>query len=225
VTTGVRTRSHLARAAAAAAVFCDELVIERQFEGRNYRLLYLEGDLVDAFERRPPNVTGDGRSTIIALVRQANEERGRSGVGVSQALLTIDLDMKRTLARQDLSLRSVPAAGAEVRLKTVINENRGADNVTAMGSLHPTIVADGARAVRALGARFAGIDLITTDPTVPLAEGGGVIIEVNGTPNLYYHYHKRDGSFPIASLLLERLLAPQKASITESIFVGEASHV
>jgi cyanophycin synthetase len=228
VTTGIRSRSHLARASTAAAVYCDELLIERQYEGKNYRLLYLDGELVDAFERRSPSVIGDGRSSILSLVRQANELRGRKGVAVSQALLTIDLDMKRTLARQGLSLRSIPAANAEVRLKTVINENRGADNVTAMRSLHPTIVADGARAVRALGARFAGIDLITTDVTVPLAQGGGVIIEVNGTPNLYYHYHKQDGSFPIATLLLRRLLVPrnepQNFSIVESTYV-EASNV
>jgi D-alanine-D-alanine ligase-like ATP-grasp enzyme len=228
VTTGIRTHSHLARAAAAAAVYCDELLIERQYQGHNYRLLYLDGELVDAFQRRSPSVTGDGRSSIRNLVRKANEARGRAGVGVSQALLTIDLDMKRTLARQGLSLRSTPPANTEVQLKTVINENRGADNVSAMHSLHPSIIADGERAVGALGARFAGIDVITTDPTVPLAQSGGVIIEVNGTPNLYYHYHKRDGSFPIAKLLLERLLASRNESqppITDSTYVEEASHV
>ncbi|MDB5302737.1 MAG: hypothetical protein JWM97_286, partial [Phycisphaerales bacterium] len=67
--------------------------------------------------------------------------------------------------------------------------------------------ADCARAVRALGVRFAGIDLITRDPGVPLAESGGVILEVNGTPNLYYHYKKKDGAFPVAVHLLKHLAA------------------
>ena len=38
-------------------------------------------------------------------------------------LLTIDGDVKRTLARQDLTLRSAPPAGTRVVLKTVVNEN------------------------------------------------------------------------------------------------------
>ena len=31
-------------------------------------------------------------------------------------------------------------------------------------------------------------------------------LEVNGTPNLYFHYHKSDGCFPVAVHLLRRLL-------------------
>ena len=125
---------------------------------------------------------------------------------MSQALLTVDMDMRRTLARQGLSLRSVPAEGTTVTLKTAVNENAGADNSTVTHLLCRSVVEDGARAVRALGVRFAGIDLITPDPGRPLAEAGGVILEVNGTPNLYFHYHKRDASFPVAVHALRRLL-------------------
>ena len=206
VTTGIGKPSDLARAAAAAAVYSDELLIEEQIEGENYRLLYLDGQLIDSFVRGRPAVVGDGTSTIAGLVRQANDQRLRTAAGVSQVLLTIDLDMHRTLAGQGYSLSSVPPAGTKLWLKTVINENSGADNITATHLLCPSVVEDGARAVRALGVRFAGIDLVTRDPGVPLAESGGVILEVNGTPNLYYHYKKKDGVFPVAVHLLKRLL-------------------
>jgi cyanophycin synthetase len=210
VTTGIRRRSHLARAAAAAAVYNDELLIEEQLEGENYRLLYLDGELIDAFVRRPPSVIGDGRSTVAALVHAANDDRLKQGFGVSQVLLAVDLDMKRTLAKQGLSLSAVPSASTRVILKTVINENSGADNSTAVDSLCPSIVDDCRRAVVALGSRFAGVDLITTNPGVPLAESGGAIIEVNGTPNLYFHYHKKDGCFPVAVPLLRRLMVDRQ---------------
>jgi D-alanine-D-alanine ligase-like ATP-grasp enzyme len=206
VTTGVRTLSHLVRAAAAAAVYSDEVLIEEQIDGENYRLLYLDGRLIDSFVRRRPAVVGDGKSTVAQLVQKENEERLESPAGVSQVLLSIDLDMHRTLAKQGYALRSVPPAGANVSLKTVINENSGADNSTATNLLCDSIVNDGARAVRALGVRFAGIDIICRDPSIPLAESGGVILEVNGTPNLYYHYKKKDGVFPVAVHLLRRLL-------------------
>ena len=226
ITTGVRTPSHLRRAAAAAAVYADELMIEEQLEGDNYRLLYLDGELIDAFVRRPPTVTGDGRSTVAGLVDAANEDRRRLGERVSQVPLTVDLDMRRTLAKQGLSLRSVPPAGKAITLKTVVNENTGADNSTATHLLCDSIVKAGERAVRALRVRFAGIDVITPDPAIPLAESGGAIIEVNGTPNLYFHYHKRDAAFPVAVPLLRRLLLEPKppAGVPAPPVVAEPLH-
>ena len=206
VTTGIQRRSHLARAAALAAVYGDELMIEEQIPGDNYRLLYLDGKLIDAFIRRLPTVIGDGRSSIARLVHLANDHRLQHGSGVSQVLLTIDLDMRRTLAKQGLTLRSVPTEGKQVMLKTVVNENSGVDNSTATHLLCRSIIEDGERAVATLRARFVGIDIVTSDPGVPLAESGGVILEVNGTPNLYYHYHKHDGPFPVAVHLLRSLL-------------------
>ena len=216
ISTGISTCSQVARASAAASVYCDELMIEEQVEGDNYRLLYLDGKLLDAFVRKFPEVIGDGRSTIAALVKQANDERLREKMGVSQVLLTFDFDMKRTLARQGYSLHSVPAVGSVIRLKTVVNENRGVDNTTVTESLCPSIVEAGARAALALHVRFAGIDVITRDHRVPLEESGGVIIEVNTTPNFYYHYHKSDGCFPVALEVLEKLLvAPRGGAAHE----------
>ena len=203
VTTGIQKISHLAKAAAAAAVYNDGLLIEEQLPGDNYRLLYLDGELLDAFIRRPPGVVGDGKTSVSKLVQQDNDERLSRGFGVSQVLIAIDLDMKRTLDAQGLSLGSVPEAGRQVKLKTVINENSGADNSTVTSLLHESIIKDGQKAVRALGSRFAGIDLITTDISVPLSESKGAFIEVNGTPNLYYHYHKKDSCFPVAIPLLK----------------------
>jgi cyanophycin synthetase len=129
-------------------------------------------------------------------------------------LLTVDMDLRRTLAKQGLSLRSVPAGGQEVTLKTVVNENGGADNACAMDSLCPSIVDDCARAVRALRVRLAGVDVITRDPSVSLRASGGVVLEVNAPPNFYYHYHKRGGAYPVAKHVLRRLMAgPREAGI------------
>jgi cyanophycin synthetase len=216
VTTGVRSTFHLARAAAAAAAYGEQLLIEEQVEGDNYRLLYLDGELVDAFVRTPPGVTGDGRSTVAALVRAANDERLRKRAGLSQVLLTVDLDMRRTLAKQELTLRSVPAAGDRVVLKTVVNENGGADNACALDVLCPALVKECARAVRALRVRLAGVDVITRDPSRPLRETGGVVLEVNAPPNFYFHYHKRGGAYPVAKHVLARLM--------EEVSTAEVAH-
>jgi cyanophycin synthetase len=206
VTTGIRTPRQLAWAATLAAQSSSDLLVEQQIPGDNYRLLYLDGVLLDAVQRRPPSVTGNGRSTIRKLVDEVNAARLHRSSTISQVLITVDMDMRHTLARQKLSLKSVPAAGVVVPVKTVINQNFAADNVTVTDRLCPAIVAEGARAAQAVGVRLAGIDIITHDLTVPLAKSGGVILEVNTTPGFHYHYQKNDGSFPVAVRVLEVLL-------------------
>jgi D-alanine-D-alanine ligase-like ATP-grasp enzyme len=212
VTTGVRSRWQLARAVFAAGRYGGDIIIEEQVLGENYRLLYLDDKLVDAVIRRAPSVVGDGTSSLAQLVEVANVERLRQGQFVSHDLLTVDMDMKHTLAKQGLSLGSVPAHGKIVHLKTVINQNSGADNETATPLLCASIIADGAQAATLAGVRLAGVDVITTDPRLPLRESGGVFLEVNSPPGYFWHYHKRDGAFPLAVHVLECLLAGAQSS-------------
>jgi cyanophycin synthetase len=222
VTTGVTDRNLLARAAALAASYGKALLIEKQIAGANYRLLFLDGILLDAVLRKPPTAIGDGRATVRTLVGRANELRLAKGASHAQFRLTFDLDMRRTLAEQRLSINSIPAAGEVVTLKTVVNENSGLDNETGTELICDSIISDGARAAAAVGSRLAGVDVITTDPTVPLAESGGVICEVNTTPGLYYHYHKAGGPTAVAVPILEWLLncdfspPPRKLGILET---------
>lgn len=206
VTTQVRSRRQLLRAAARAAVYGDDLCVEEQVAGDNYRLLYLDGILLDAVLRRPPTITGDGRSTIRALVERGNRLRLASGTSTAQTLLRCDLEMKNTLARRGMTTRSIPAAGEVVRLKSVVNDNAAADNLCAMRMLGDSVIEAGARAAAAVGITLAGIDIITPDPSRPLAETGGVVLEINTTPGLYSHYYRSGEPCAVAVDVLGHLL-------------------
>ncbi|HQU47309.1 MAG TPA: hypothetical protein PK867_31190, partial [Pirellulales bacterium] len=205
VTTRVRQAHQLRWAAARAAMHGCELCIEEQIEGDNYRLLYFDGELLEAVLRRPPTVTGDGRSSVRALVKRLNRSRLAAGARAAQTLISCDLDMRHTLADQGLSMASVPAAGRRVRLKTAVNENAADENSAAGHLLCQAVVEAGARAAGAVGARLAGVDIITTDPTHPLADVGGVVLEVNTTPGLYYHYHRLGKPSNVAVDILNHL--------------------
>jgi cyanophycin synthetase len=205
VTTGIRTRWQLARAALAVAASGQHPLIEEQVEGANYRLLYLDGELLDVVKREPPSVVADGTSTVWQLVERVNRERLQQQELLSHAQLTTDCDFRMTLGRQGLSPGSVPASGTVVRFKTVINENSSLENVTARDELCAEILEEAARAVELSGLRLAGVDIIAADPTRSLHTGGGVILEVNSPPGFFWHYHKRDGSFPVALHVLRAL--------------------
>ncbi len=206
VTTGVEGIWDLLKAAAQASIFGRRILVEELIRGDVYRLLYLHGELLDSVIRKPPTVAGDGKSSIRALVKQENALRLERGSERAQCPLKIDMDMINCLREQRLSLASVPREGEIVRVKTVVNENGGWENESATEVLCKSIIMEGARAASAVGAKMAGVDIITCDPTVALSESGGAVIEVNTTPGYYYHYMKRDKPFPVAVYVLKEVL-------------------
>ena len=61
VTTAISARYDLARAMAYGGAFGRELLVEELVEGGVYRLLYFDGELLDAVLRTPPTVQGEDR--------------------------------------------------------------------------------------------------------------------------------------------------------------------
>ena len=83
----------------------------------------------------------------------------------------------------------------------------------------------GAQAAAVIGARLAGVDIITPDPSISLDKSGGVVLEVNTTPGYYYHYHRRGGPVPVACAILECLLKADRYSLgpDEHVSLGNAA--
>ena len=206
VTCGVETVDDLWRAWLWASVWNDRIVLERQVEGEEFRLLFLDGELLDAVHRSLPTVTGDGRATVAELIAAENHRRLVADDEVGRAI-KIDLDCELALRRGGLTLRSVVPAGEQVAVKGNVGDNCAAENATAR-HLPPALVARAASAARLARLRFAGVDVVTPDPRRSLEEAGGVVLEVNGTPGLQHHYLVRDRSAatPVATVLLETLL-------------------
>ena len=206
ITTGLATPRQLFKAALRAAGYGPTLLIEEQVEGDTIRLLYLDGQLLDAVKRCPPTVLGDGKSRISQLVESLNHQRLSAGYKLAQAILKYDMDMERTLARQDLSWRSVPADGQRIVLKGVINDNMADENVSVVDQVCESIIAAGRLAAELIGARLVGIDIITPDVRQGLEETGGKILEVNTTPGYHYHYFTQNGTCRVAVPILETCL-------------------
>lgn len=218
-TTGIRTAAGLRRGCLRAGRIGRRLVIEGQVPGDLYRLLFLDGEFLDAVRRMAPRVTGDGRSTVAELVEAENARRLAAAGGERTGLLRIDLDAILTLEQLGMRLDSVPAAGNRLAVKTVVNQNSRDDNTNVREQVCEALVEEAAAAVRAIGVRVAGVDLITPDPALSPSEAGGAILEVNGTPGLHYHYEvsNPDRRVPVAVPILERLLADSASGVRAAV--------
>jgi len=208
VTTGVASARGLLAAALRASAYCSELLMEEQIEGSGYRLLFLDGELLDAVRRDPPSVVGDGEGTIRELVEKENERRlGQTSVPLGP--LSIDRECRNTLRRARLTLASIPARGERVVVKRATNQGGDAESESVVEHIGPELRSAGALAASVVGARLAGVDVITTDPGASLESSGGVVHEVNTTPGLRFHYMARNHErrIPVAIPILERALA------------------
>ncbi|MBL4697894.1 MAG: hypothetical protein JKX70_03575 [Phycisphaerales bacterium] len=188
VTTGIDTISQLTSAARLASRFDDTLIIEEQLEGASFRLLYLDGKLIDAIRRDPPVVTGDGVSTIKKLVKQENSRRKTDRPFRALSALVLDKDARNWMREAGISLGDIPEAGQIVQIKRAVNENDRSGNVNVTARIHGDIANKCEELVRKLGAMFVGVDIICKDIAQPFTPENCRISEINTTPGLHHHY-------------------------------------
>ena len=211
VTTSVATPRQLAQALHRAGLTSEVLIVERQLPGEHYRILLLDGVVLDVLERRRPFVVGNGGATIEELMFAEYDRRLDDTTNWKP--FAVDLDCLFALELQGLGLSSVPAAGDVVEVKGATNISGRRECATYTGPVAPG-VADAARAAsEALGVRLAGVDVVTPDISAPLGPGSGALLEVNPIPGLFHHYNvaDRDAASKVAIPILEALLAPHTA--------------
>ncbi|MFL5596525.1 MAG: cyanophycin synthetase [Gemmatimonadaceae bacterium] len=178
-----------------AREFGDRIVIEQYAEGRDHRVLVINGKVVACAERIPARVTGDGSSTIAQLIERENRDP-RRGVGHTKTLTKLPADERTTcfLRKQGLTLESVPQNGQVVYLRGTANLSTGGTAVDRTDEMHPDNITACEMAAGIIGLDIAGIDLLTPDISVPFRENGAVIIEVNAGPGIRMHTHPTEGT-------------------------------
>ena len=152
-------------------------------------------------------VTGNGFSTIAALIDEENLNPQR-GHGPEHVLAPIETDevTLRMLSEKDLSPGSVPASGETVFLKDTANISAGGTSTDVTDCVHPDNVFLAERVARLFDLDICGIDIVTTDVSVPLTESKGGIIEVNAGPGLRMHTNPTVGRpRNVAAPILEML--------------------
>ena len=160
----------------------DRVLVQRAEAGEDFRAIVLDGRVLAVFRRQPFRVTGDGKSPLSVLVASAVAGLGGGGKGTR-----INADDPRILGHLAASGRapeSVPADGEEVELLPNANLSTGGRAFDVTASVAPAFAGAASQAARALGLRFAGVDLIATGPDDPAP----VVLEVNAGPGLSYFH-------------------------------------
>jgi cyanophycin synthetase len=197
------------------------VVVERFVEGRDHRVLVVDGRVVAVAERVPAHVVGDGKMPVSTLIERANRDP-RRGAGHSKVLTRLPSDERTVefLAAQGLTLASVPAEGEVVPLRATANLSTGGTAVDRTDEIHPDNVTACEMAAGIVGLDIAGIDVLTPDVSIPFRENGAVIIEVNAAPGLRMHTHPTEGrSRDVGGPILDMLYPPGTSATIPMIAV------
>jgi D-alanine-D-alanine ligase-like ATP-grasp enzyme len=202
----IRTPAQLRRALLHASAESSVLLVERQLDGDQFRVVVLEGQILLVLRRARPRVIGDGEASVAELMRREYESRLKLEGAAGLKPFRIGLDCVHTLEEQGLSLGAVPPAGASVTVMTATNFGGTRDSEAIASPFAATLEAEVVRAADVLGVRLAGVDLITSDPSRSLASSAGAILDVGPAPALH-NLGDASTALPVLVAILRALLA------------------
>ena len=201
----LRTEEEVRAAFPVADAEGSEVIVERFIEGVDHRLLVVGGKLVAAGRGEQVFITGDGHSSVRALIDSQINSDPRRGDAEEFPLETIRVDsdqpMLLLLKRQGFGPDSVPAEG----LRVCVQRN-GNICIDCTDEVHPEVAATAALAARIVGLDIAGIDLVCEDISLPLEKTRGAIVEVNAGPSLLMHLKPAQGQpRPVGEAIIAHL--------------------
>ena len=185
VTVGIRDEETLERAWNLARTDRPQspIMLEETFIGCDLRAFILNKKVICAYLKIPPNVIGDGRSTIAELVEAKNNAR-RESPALRVALIKTDDKSRQLLEYQDVDLRSVPPDGEPIILGLTQSVSSGGDLLPINGRLSAPVNTVACSVAKALGYTGPlGMDVLCRD--FEKDTGTAIICETNPQPAMF----------------------------------------
>lgn len=164
-----------------------KVLAEEFVHGENYRFLVLDNEVIGVVRRKAAHVVGNGKNSIRELIAIKNEQRKDS---LLKPIL-LDNEVTLKLQRENLNLESIPQEEQEVILRYNCNLTTGGTTEECMNEVHDYYKQIAIKAVKIVGSKFGGVDIITENITKPTKL---VINEINYNPGLRLHYRVNEGN-------------------------------
>jgi GNAT-family acetyltransferase (TIGR03103 family) len=198
ITVGVVAENELAVALARAREQHPEVLIEQRIQGDDLRLVVIDGRVVAAALRVPPEVIGTGEHTVRDLI--AAESRRRSAATGGESRIPLDDLTEATVRDAGWELDDVLPEGNRLRVRRTANLHQGATIHDVTARVNQELCRVAVAAAEAIGIPVTGIDLLVPD----IAGDDYAFIEANERPGLANHEPQ-----PTASAFIDFLFPGQ----------------
>jgi len=162
-------------------------IIERYLPGHDYRIVVLDNEIISAYERIPLSVMGDGKSSILSLLKQKQKD-----FILNKRDTKIDFSDKRIkskLAKQGLNFKSILKKNQQVFLLDNANLSTGGDSLDVTNVIHKGFKKIAIELTKKMGLRMAGVDVMVTSGDIVKNPRNCdyFIIEINAAPGLDHY--------------------------------------
>ncbi|BBY66185.1 GNAT family N-acetyltransferase [Mycolicibacterium helvum] len=181
ITVGVDGPDALDSALARAREQHPEVLIEQRAPGDDLRLVVIDGKVVAAALRKPAEVVGTGKHTVLELI--STQSRRRAAATGGESRIPVDEVTEATVAEAGWSFGDVLGEGVRLRVRRTANLHQGGTIHDVTATVHPELCRVGVAAAAAISIPVTGIDLLVPDVT----RDEYVFIEANERPGLANH--------------------------------------
>jgi D-alanine-D-alanine ligase-like ATP-grasp enzyme len=182
--TRVHTKTEFYKIFRSIARIDNVVLVEKAVTGKDYRVVVLDDEIISAYERIPLMVEGDGRRTILQLLKVKQKEF--IAAGRDKTFTLEDPRLLAVLQRQKLSFDSVIAKGITVQLLYNANLSSGGTSVDVTDRIHPFFKELAIKLTKDMGLRLCGVDLMIEGDIFSPTEQY-YIIEINSAPGLDHY--------------------------------------
>ncbi|MCX6876103.1 MAG: hypothetical protein NTW21_20195 [Verrucomicrobia bacterium] len=225
VTMRVNTDAGVRQAYAEARNWSDSVLVEHHVNGHLFRLLVIGGRLIAAVRREPWFVVGDGRTTLLDLIEEANYDARRGADYVSPFVLVHQQTGEWPQLTEDHRTHdSVPAENETVRLKPDIYLRNDGVHLDQTDLVHPEVARMAVNATDIVGLDIAGLDIIAADLGKLPDQQEIAVLEVNSEPGIILHMEPRCvPSRPVGEAVVESLFPEgETGRVHLTVLLGEA---
>ena len=186
------------------------VLVERHFEGDDYRFFVVGNKVISATLRKRANVIGDGVSTIRELIQRKNKQRVLNPY-LENYLIPEDENQLDLLVRQKYKLDDVLEKGKEIFLRSPSNISAGGDSIDVTDKIHKEYKKIAIEAVKAIpGISYAGVDFIATDISKKPNSSNHIVSEIEFSPAPLAQFPYQGKYRDLAGALLEYYLEKYK---------------
>lgn len=193
---GIKDSKTLLKTAKLALSKVNPIIIQEYIQGFDTRFFVLDGKVIGAVNRHPPQLTGNGQHNIEKLIKLHNQRLLTRRAKTGRRLQNRILNWPRVnwhLTNQRLSLKTILPKGKTIEPYPVANFQAGGTVATIpVNKIHPSFTALTEKVATLTGLVVCGIDMIIKNHKKP-SKNNVWFLEINSDPSLRLHEWPNQG--------------------------------
>ena len=167
-------------------------IIEKQFEGKEYRVFLTKTGDYAVLHREPAHVIGDGKHSIKELIEIENKKRKERVNCLCP--IAVDEITENYMKKYHILMEYIPKKNEKVYVRHNSNVAKGGLCIDYTDKIHPSVIENCKQILNTFsGLAYVGIDYMSKDITREQTSDMYNIVEVNTVPGIHMHMKPSEG--------------------------------